>query len=274
MINDMHQYSDERKKREKEHFLRLCEWVYMPQTLEEDDDEDQQSDPNMNQQDGSDSGMDDIQGMDNDANNLQGSDTMGDDSQSQGDDVDPSGMDGGQQQDDPQQDVSQPPMDGQDSLANFDEMGDTEEDDVIDVDDLTKAQEKMNTKVNKVGHSLGDLYDKITSVSNMLQKTISVIDHNNSEIKQFKREFEKRNPTQQEKLELRSLDSAPYSVLPSSYWDKQAMRPNNNYSTEPTEYKLTQGEIDDFNPSEIEKSFHIDDDLRQDINKIFGFTKI
>ena len=70
-------------------------------------------------------------------------------------------------------------------------------------------------------------------------------------------EIEKRNPTPQEKLEMRSLDSYPYSVKLSDYWaDKE-----DHYDVmdtkkeEPEEYVLTQQDVDDYNPQEIEKSF-------------------
>ena len=105
-----------------------------------------------------------------------------------------------------------------------------------------------------------------------------MIDSNNQEIKNFKQEFEKRNPTQTEKLNLRSLDSYPFNVSPQDYWAKKSTDPNSNYSgyadnSEPTtqEYQITNNDVDDFNEREIENSFEVDDELQQDLRKIFGF---
>ena len=104
-----------------------------------------------------------------------------------------------------------------------------------------------------------------------------MINNNNQEIQNFKKEFEKRNPTQTEKLNLRSLDSYPFNVSPQKYWADKGMDPNSNYSgyadnDQPTtqEYQLTNNDVDDFDERTIEKSFDVDDDLQQDLKKIFG----
>jgi hypothetical protein len=155
-------------------------------------------------------------------------------------------------------------------------MGENE-DTVIDVDDITNAQEKMNDKVNVVGQDLGKVDNKIEALLQSLAKMETMIDNNNQEIAKFKAEFEKRNPTQTEKLNLRSLDSYPFNVNPKDYWAQKGGDPNSNYSgfannAEPTtqEYVITNNDVDDFNEREIDKSFDIEDELKQDINKIFG----
>ena len=88
-------------------------------------------------------------------------------------------------------------------------------------------------------------------------------------------EFEKRNPTQTEKLNLRSLDSYPFNVRPTDYWADKGE--NSNYqayadNSEPTtdEYQVTNSDVDDFSEREIADSFDIEDELNQDIRKIFG----
>jgi hypothetical protein len=158
--------------------------------------------------------------------------------------------------------------------------GDTiggEDETVIDVEDITNAQEKMNDKVNVVGQDLGKVDSKIEALLQTLSKMETMINNNNQEIANFKAEFEKRNPTQTEKLNLRSLDSYPFNVNPKDYWAQKGADPNSNYSGfsnngEPTtqEYVITNNDVDDFSEREMEKSFDIADDLRQDINKIFG----
>ena len=150
-----------------------------------------------------------------------------------------------------------------------------EEDDVIDVDDLTDAQEKVNDKVNSVGRDLGNVDKKIGKLIGAIDTLKDMFDKNNEKIEDLKREIEKRNPTQTEKLNLRSIDSYPFSQKPTDYWAKKSA--TSNYSAyadndEPTsqEYVITNNDVDDFTEREIADSFSIADDLDQDIKKIFG----
>lgn len=152
-----------------------------------------------------------------------------------------------------------------------------EDEEVIDVDDITNAQEKTNDKVNSVGRDLGKVDNRIEKLINAIDKLETMFDKNNQDIVDLRKEFEKRNPTQTEKLNLRSLDSYPFNVRPTDYWAEKAK--NSNYSAyadnqEPTtnEYVITNSDVDDFNDREIADSFFIDDDLNQDIKKIFGLS--
>ena len=167
------------------------------------------------------------------------------------------------------------PMGGDMPPGGLDEEEPEEEDDVIDVDDLTDAQEKVNDKVNSVGRDLGKVDSRIEKLIGAIEKLQTMFDKNNQEIADLKTEFEKRNPTQTEKLNLRSLDSYPFKVRPTDYWADKAK--NSNYSAyadnqEPTtqEYVITNDDVDDFTEREIADSFSIADELDQDIKKIFG----
>ena len=240
-------------------FMRLCEWAYVPTTLAEEEDEE------MPQDGGAEGGA------------PMGGDPMG------------GGAEGGMPQDggaeggapmggdpmggDAPMDANMPPM--EDPMGGDAPMG--EDETVIDVDDITNAQEKMNDKVNVVGQDLGKVDSKIEALLQTLSKMETMINNNNEEIAKFKAEFEKRNPTQTEKLNLRSLDSYPFNVNPKDYWAQKGADPNSNYSGfsnngEPTtqEYVITNNDVDDFSEREIADSFDIADELRQDINKIFG----
>ena len=223
-------------------FMRLCEWSFVSRNVMEDDDEEQNANMggDMNQQD-----------------QMQGGDMpMGDDP-----------MMGGEGMGD------MPPMD--DPMMGGEDMGEDEE--VIDVEELTDAQEKMNSKVNVVGRNLGDVDDKIETLMQSLSKMEQMINNNNAEIAAFKQEFEKRNPTQTEKLNLRSLDSYPFNVNPKEYWEEKGIDPSSNYSGEANndksttqEFVITNSDVDQFDNKTIEDSFNIDDDLQQSIEKIFN----
>ena len=167
-------------------------------------------------------------------------------------------------------------MPGGDPMGGeLDEEEPEEEDDVIDVDDLTDAQEKVNDKVNSVGRDLGQVDKKIGSLIGAIETLQGMFDQNNKKIEDLKKEIEKRNPTQTEKLNLRSIDSYPFSEKPTDYWQKKSA--NSNYSAyadndEPTtqEYVITNDDVDDFTEREIADSFSIDDQFDQNIKKIFG----
>lgn len=170
---------------------------------------------------------------------------------------------------------------GADQMAPGPDMGGMEEaepeedENVIDVDDLTKAQEKTNDKVNAVGKDLGKVDTRIEKLLGAIDKLEDMFDKNNQDIESLRQEFEKRNPTQTEKLNLRSLDSYPFNAKPNEYWDNKAQ--NSNYSAyadndEPTtqEYVITNNDVDDFTDSAVADSFNIPSDWEQDIKKIFG----
>lgn len=169
---------------------------------------------------------------------------------------------------------------GMDMPPMGDEMAMEEEDEVIDVDDITNAQEKTNLKVNKVGRNLGKVDDKIMRLMDVIANLQTMIDKNNAEIQSFKTEFEKRNPTPTEKMNLRSLDSYPFNDNPTNYWEKKAMQPevsgmryqayaDNNEPVAKKEYVITADDAKNFTDNSIRDSFHISDDLRSTIEKIF-----
>jgi hypothetical protein len=167
-------------------------------------------------------------------------------------------------------------MGAEDPLA--DASGDMSEDDgeTIDIDGLTQAQDKLNVKQNHIGRDLSKVDTRISSLIDTINNLLSKVDSNNSEIEALKAEFEKRNPTQTEKLNLRSLDSYPFNIKPSEYWDEKAKQGGYEaYSdnAEPTtkEYTITNDDVD--NPSDdIAKTFFkIDDDDVQTLDKLFNF---
>ena len=173
------------------------------------------------------------------------------------------------------------PMGGQDPMmGGEDPMADApmeEEDDVLDVDDLTDAQEKMNKTVNNVGKDLGKVDTRLEKLLGAIEQLTDMFDKNNQEIEDLKTEFEKRNPTQTEKLNLRSLDSYPFNVKPNDYWTEKGQ--SSNYSAyadnqEPTtkEYVITNNDVDDMSERDVADSFFVSDQLNQNLKKIFGLA--
>ena len=149
---------------------------------------------------------------------------------------------------------------------------DAEEDDVLDVEDLTQAQEKLNKKQNSLGHDLGEVDDRIIALLTAVEKIQGSLEKNNQDITALKSELEKRVPTDTEKLNMQSLKMYPFNVSPNEYWkDKER---DGRYKAEEDEkekeYKITRDDVDEYTDRDIENSF--DDELNQTMKDIFkGF---
>ncbi len=270
------------------HFLRLCEG-YMPlpedSVIDEDGDQEQDQDPmaggdpNMG---GGDPNMGADPGMAGGDPNMAGGDPgmgggdpgmaggdpgMGDDA---GMGADP-GMDpsmGGDAGMDPGMDAGMPPMD--DSGMGMDD-GST-----IDIDGLTKAQERLNVKQNQVGRDLSKVDQRMMTLMDTIEKLTSALDANNAEIENLKAEFEKRNPTQTEKLNLRSLDSYPFNVKPTDYWAEKNKQGGyeayaDNSESPTKEYTITNDDVDNISSDIADTFFKVDDDDIQTLDKIFRY---
>ena len=153
-----------------------------------------------------------------------------------------------------------PPMDdpnmmGGEGIEDIDMETEQPGDEVVDVDELTQSQEATEFKVDNVD-------DKLNKVLKIISKFNDAIEANDQKIEDLKKEFQKRNPTAEETLNLRSLASYPFSERPDEYWKKQQQdHPNynvisdNDVSTadEQKEF-IRKGDIDNFNEREVMKS--------------------
>ncbi len=136
--------------------------------------------------------------------------------------------------------------------------GEMESDEVIDVDDLTQSQETTEYKLDGVD-------DKLNQLINIVSKFAQAIDDNDAKVEELKHEIEERNPTQQERLNIRSMSGSPYTVSPQDYWSSQNAR-NPQYNViadndvapndEEELYTITDDDIKNFNKSDIEKSIN------------------
>ena len=229
------------------HFMRLSE-AYIPTVLPEEEIEEageDMQDPNaMGGDPNAMGGMLADGGMPQDPNAMGGADPMGGD-------------------------MGADPME--------DPMGEelADDGDTIDIDGLTKAEDKLNVKQNHIGRDLSKVDNRISTLIDTINNLLTKVDSNNSEIESLKAEFEKRNPTQTEKLNLRSLDSYPFNVKPNEYWaDKAKQGGYEAYADndEPTtkEYVITNDDVD--NPSDdiANTFFKIDDDDIQTLEKMFN----
>lgn len=123
-------------------------------------------------------------------------------------------------------------------------------DEVIDVDELTQAQDETEGKVDAV-----DI--KLNSVLTAVQGALKALEANDQKIQDLRAEIARRNPTPEEKLNIRSQSSFPYNSTPKEYWQDKMADPNNNYDVS----------FENNNPAEDEKKGKYDI-LAQDVNNI------
>jgi hypothetical protein len=117
----------------------------------------------------------------------------------------------------------------------------------LDITDLVDSQKTMADKQEEY---FENLFGQIKKMEEKLAEMDGIV----SKLDTLETKIEKYRPkTAQEKLELRSLDSGPYKQnLADFFKDKE----EEMEKTGKNEYVLTQGDVENFSPSEIEKTFN------------------
>jgi hypothetical protein len=96
--------------------------------------------------------------------------------------------------------------------------------------------------------NFSELSDQVTGMDQVIDK-----------IDNLEKEIERRNPTPVEKLEMISMDSFPYSVKLTDFWeDKEGYETEKE--TEDKEYIITKNEVDEYSEREIKDSFDYNSD--------------
>ena len=123
----------------------------------------------------------------------------------------------------------------------------------LDVTELVKGSEAAKQSADAANSKIEQLINMV----NNLEGQLSAMSAISNKIEGLEKEIERRNPTPKEKLEMRSLDSYPYTVKLSDFWaDKGDRYDVNPEEKKPTEYVLTQKDVDDnYIESDIEDSF-------------------
>lgn len=118
----------------------------------------------------------------------------------------------------------------------------------IDVTDIVDKTEETKTSVEGMSGKMDELLKKLSE----LESQVSGMDNVINKIDDLEKEIEKRNPTPVERLEMRSMDSFPYSVKLTDFWkDKEGYEA----TEEEEEYVLKQSDVDNYNEKDIRKSF-------------------
>ena len=150
-----------------------------------------------------------------------------------------------------------------DEFSAADEL-ETDDSDVeeIDVTDIIKKSDEATDFARQaltVGQENGQFLKSLTDKLSNLESQIMKMDTIASKISKLEQDIK----TPEEKLELRSLDSYPFNMKLTDYWEEKASKDKNyrisggetNIDGEEKEYVITPEMIKDINPIEIKDSF-------------------
>ena len=177
----------------------------------------------------------------------------------------------GQQQQTPQGFNPQEDLTQDDFNTQSDETP-TKEDNVVDITALTDSQEETERDIAELGNKFSTLIQK-------LDKFAEVLDSNDKKIDDLRADFEKRNPTQIEKMSMNTAKGEPFTVSPKEYWDEKEA--STNYRTEPDEngvkqgqYVITQNDVNgDTDWAGIAKTLGDDFIFHPTVEKAFGLVR-
>lgn len=140
-----------------------------------------------------------------------------------------------QQQQQPQAPQGFAPQDDM-TQADFDTNGEEQPaagDDVVDITDLTDAQEETEKNIESLDNKFGAIMKQLGAFEELIKA-------NDGKIEDLKAEFERRNPTQIEKLSMNTAKGEPFNVSPEKYWDEKEA--TSNYRTEDDDNGKEQGQ--------------------------------
>lgn len=134
----------------------------------------------------------------------------------------------------------------------------------LDVTELVQGTEEAKAASDRASQQIDVLMSKFDSLSQSLEKMSAI----NQKIDDLEHEIETRNPLPQEKLEMQSLNSFPYSLKLTDYWsEKEGSYDTMGGKKEDEEYVLTQDEVDrDYNAIEVKDSF-VNPENKQEFKK-------
>jgi hypothetical protein len=152
---------------------------------------------------------------------------------------------------------------GDEEMEDTEELDSGEEEIELDVTELvtkseeaTQASEEANEKLAMLMQKFGELEGRIPKMDSLGQQ-----------LDALQKEIERRNPTEVEKLEMRSMNSFPYNIKLSDYWEEKEPQ---NYdvsddkggrSNQEKEYVLTKDDVNsDYSEASIKNTFDYDEE--------------
>lgn len=158
-----------------------------------------------------------------------------------------------------------------------DPMGEDEVE--LDITQLVQGTEQAKASSDLANEKMSGLMQQFDDLNSKLDK----LEDLDAKISELEDEVVKRNPTEVEKLEMRSLDSFPYNLKLTDYWEEKEEdgevqatdEPLNKDSEEDVEeFELTKDDIEsDYNHGEIANSFNPTNDEEEDELREFKYFK-
>jgi len=146
-------------------------------------------------------------------------------------------------------------------FGDEDDFGGDDETIELDVTELVKGSEETKASVDNANEKITQLMDMVGKLETQLHSMEEI----SKKIDFLELELEKRAPTPEEKIEMRSLDSYPYNIKLTDFWATQKGQYDvlgmEDKEEEEKEYTLTQDDIEsDYSDSDIKSSFDIEDE--------------
>ena len=122
----------------------------------------------------------------------------------------------------------------------------------LDVTQLVQGSEEAKASADQANLKI----DKLMGMVDNLEGQLAGMSKISSKIDSLENELEKRTPTPDEKLEMRSLDSAPFNMRLGDFWKDQEGRYDIMSEPKEKEYVLNKKEIDkDYSDDKLKDSF-------------------
>jgi hypothetical protein len=124
----------------------------------------------------------------------------------------------------------------------------------LDVTELVNSNNEVKQIADESNQKASDLLNKFTE---LLQK-VDKVDKLGKKIQDLEKEVIKRTPTPVEKMEMRSLNSFPYSLKLTDFWAEKEGQYDVMNVDKKKEYVLTKDDINrTYSDSEIKRSFDV-----------------
>ncbi|MDB4335554.1 hypothetical protein N9994_00665 [bacterium] len=123
----------------------------------------------------------------------------------------------------------------------------------VDVTDIVDKAEEAKEEAAGASSKIDDLLGKFSE----LEEKLTGMDQIITKMDELEQEVKDRNPSPTEKLSMRSMDSFPYSVKLTDFWNDREGYDATGEEDEEQEYTLTKQDIDDdYSEVDIRGSFN------------------
>ena len=135
----------------------------------------------------------------------------------------------------------------------------------LDVTELVKGSEEAKASADAANEKIDQLMGMVGNLEGQLKSMEAISD----KIESLEGELEKRAPTPEEKIEMRSLDSYPYNLKLTDFWGSQEGKydvMDKEGEEEPKEYVLTKDDVDsDYSEVDMKTSLEDNDYIEEEI---------